>query len=173
MSPLLPRHEGPSPPAAANAGPAGRGPSNGGVSNDERELGLESVDLRETLAVLKRHRWLILSATAVTVGIAAYMAYTQQPLYRARAVIRVANARQAVTGGLEDKTQESPFGWNADPLVSQLEILKSRGVAAEVVDREPLPLRLQPHGFPVALLKDVQLLPTAAPETLFLHFGSR
>lgn len=68
----------------------------------------ESVNLREVLAVLRRNRWLVLAVAMVAFGLSAFVALRTVPLYRAKAVIRVANTRQAITGGLSDEVSRAP-----------------------------------------------------------------
>ncbi|MEJ7810646.1 MAG: polysaccharide biosynthesis tyrosine autokinase [Gemmatimonadaceae bacterium] len=132
----------------------------------------ESVNLREVLAVLRRNRWLVLAVAMVAFGLSAFVALRTVPLYRAKAVIRVANTRQAITGGLSDEGQPSTVGLYTDPLRSLLQVVTSRQIAAEVVDSTPVPLRVAVDGIPAELVTDVHVAPGAPADTIPLRFDA-
>src|SRR5919206_3324833 len=73
-----------------------------GVADDAAESTLEAVDLKEVLATLRRHLWLVITIAAASLGVAAYVAYTSRPYYRSQAVIRLEDNRKAMTGGLDE-----------------------------------------------------------------------
>lgn len=133
----------------------------------------EAVDLREVLAVLRRHARLILGVTLLIFAGAAYLVYTQQPQYLARAVIRLQDQRQALTGGIQGTAAvEQVLGKKNDPLLSQIQIMRSRGAAGAVVDGTDARLQSRTRGFSVALLRDVAAPPEVA-DTLTLDVGAR
>jgi uncharacterized protein involved in exopolysaccharide biosynthesis len=94
----------------------------------------EEFDLRQALTILRRRVGLIIGVTALALGVVGYLVYRQQPLYRATAVLRLVDQRGAMTGGLEAATQEV-LGTSDDPLLSQIEVLRTRTVARRVLDR--------------------------------------
>src|SRR6058998_1697331 len=59
-------------------------------------------DLREWLALLRRHVPLAVGVTAAVVAVTAYLAYTTSVVYRATSVVRLVDARRALAGGLVD-----------------------------------------------------------------------
>ncbi|MGH7546982.1 MAG: polysaccharide biosynthesis tyrosine autokinase, partial [Gemmatimonadales bacterium] len=85
------------------------------------------------------------------------------------AVIRLENVRQALTGGLVGGAEVGLLGRSVDPLLSQVEVLRSRAIAGAVVDSLPL-LRIVTRRFPDWLLEDVRLTATARSDTLELSF---
>jgi tyrosine-protein kinase Etk/Wzc len=60
-------------------------------------------------------------------------------------------------------------GPRVDPMLSQLEIMRSRSVLDVAVDLEGLRLRPETAGFPAGLLTDVQVDSTASTDTLALR----
>lgn len=131
----------------------------------------EGVPLKERLAVLRRHAWLIAGVTVLSVGVAGYRVYHERPLYTANAVLRLADTRQAMTGGLEAAAMEQALGRGTDPLLSQIQVLRSRGVASSVVDSLGLRLQSTSPDFRPSLLSDVVVAPQAGPDTVRLAFA--
>jgi len=140
-------------------------------AEDGREGVANSLNVRALIGILRRHLWLALAVAAATMGIVAYVVYTEEPLYRANAVIRLADTRQALTGGLVDRTAEGRDQLKTDLLLSQIQVLMSRNVAGEVVDNsDPLGLKVHAHGFPSDLLQGVRVRGTTTVDTLRLRF---
>jgi capsular exopolysaccharide synthesis family protein len=127
----------------------------------------EGIRLGDALGVLRRNLGLIALITAITTGGTFYFLSQQVPLYRATAVIRLTDARGALTGGIGGTDGEKLIGRGSDPLLSQLEVLKGRTVLGEVIDREGLRLasvpavRIALSGSPSA---------STSTDTVQLHF---
>jgi capsular exopolysaccharide synthesis family protein len=136
------------------------------------ELAPVLINLREPIALVRR-RWRLVLAIAVSVtAIVGYLAYSATPSFRAVAVMRFSDPRGALTGGVADGPVRGGFnGHSADPLLSQVELLKSRAVAGVVVDSMPI-LRVRTSGFPVEALADVQLADASSSrrDSLLLSF---
>lgn len=128
----------------------------------------ETVDLRELLAVLRRQAWLVLAVTAAVFGIAAFMVLRQVPQYQATAVLRLLDERRVLTGGVAGVAQDM-IG-QVDPLLSQMQVLRSRGVAADVVERTGLRLRSETPVFSAGSLQEVRVAETWTADTLSLRF---
>lgn len=138
---------------------------------DDLEGGGESIDIKESVATLRRHVWLILAVTAAAIAVTAYRISKQALEYQASAVIRLVDARRELAGNLDDNTGPGMMGgyWT-DPITSQLQVLRSRGVASAVVDSQSLGLRVQSHGFPASVLRNVSLASESSSDTVHLEF---
>jgi len=113
---------------------------------------LAPLDLRQILAILRRRIWWILAFAVLGAGGAAYFASTAKPVYQATGTIRLTENRQRLTSGLTGQTDSRPL-LTADPLLSQIAILTSRGVVGGVVDSMPR-LRIRTEGFPASFVTD-------------------
>src|SRR3989440_4150207 len=128
-------------------------------------------DLYEWLGVLRRHIRLATAVAATAIVAAAYVTYTTASLYRATAVVRLVDARRALAGGLVDARADGDVALpSATPVLSQVEVLRSRATAGAVVDDMPI-LRVRTPRFPIALLEDVGLSPAVERDSLPLRFG--
>jgi succinoglycan biosynthesis transport protein ExoP len=108
------------------------------VDRGELEAPVSTVRLDDLFAVVRRHIRLVLGVTAAVVAAAGYVAYVTGSVYRAVAVIRLSDPRRAFTGGVVDDPALGADGRYADPLLSQVELLKSHAVAGGVVDSMPM-----------------------------------
>jgi capsular exopolysaccharide synthesis family protein len=151
-------------------GATGNGNGGRGTGFPTEVLEEQPVDLREVLGVLRRHALLVLGVTAMVVGITTLLVLRQVPQYRAEAVLRLQDERRAMTGGLAQVAVDGAIGNTADPILSQLQVLKSRALAAEVVDRTGLRIESLSPGFSASTLEDVQVAEPATVDTLELRF---
>ena len=60
-----------------------------GIPPEPAYLEEREAQLRDYLAVLRKHRWVILAVVAVTMGATALVTYRQTPLYRASARVNI------------------------------------------------------------------------------------
>jgi capsular exopolysaccharide synthesis family protein len=132
----------------------------------------ETLDLREILGVLRRHKLLVGVITLLVVGVAMVLAFRQAPQYRASAVIRLKNERQALTGSIQNDAMDQVVGKAVDPLLSQLQVLRSRSNAREVVKRTGMRLHSTTPGFSGALVENVSIAPTVGNDSVSLRFGT-
>jgi tyrosine-protein kinase Etk/Wzc len=130
--------------------------------------GPSQIDLTEVLAVLRRRIGVVLLGAAFGVVGAGVLALQEVSRYRATAVLRVGEARTAVTQGIETPAVESDRYVN--PLLSQTQLLRSRSLIGEVVDS--VGFRLVPDYGELApgLLAAVTVVPNATVDTLWLEF---
>jgi tyrosine-protein kinase Etk/Wzc len=134
--------------------------------------GEESVSLRDILAILRRHVALIAVIAAVVLGITSWFVLRQPAVYQASALIRLADVRRAVTGGIEGAALEASMGRTTDPLLSQLEVLKGREVLGQVVDREGLRLRSLTPEFRIGKVTGIVVkTPPQRMDTVSLRFA--
>ncbi len=128
-------------------------------------------DLRDWLALIRRHIRLAAGVAASVVAVAVYLVYTSPAVYRATSVVRLVDARRALAGGLVDGGADGDVALpSANPVLSQVEVLRSRATAAAVVDDMAI-LRIRTRHLPVALVRDVRLSPAVGQDSLQLRFG--
>jgi tyrosine-protein kinase Etk/Wzc len=158
--PYEPRGTGP-------AAPYGGRPS---IPEGYPESRAEVLGFRHYLALLGRQKWIVLASLAVFFGAAAYIVFTAPPAYRAEAVVRLADTRRQMTGGDEASAYDAVLSREADVLLSQIQVMMSRQVAGDVVEREGLrfaPLPGQPY---LRELSRVAVASDAQPDTLSMRF---
>ncbi len=132
---------------------------------------LVPLDLRAALDVIRRRKWLVIGIMAIAVPLAVFVWLTSVPLYEARTVIRLADTRGAVTGGLVSP-QPAVIGRSVDPLLTEAQVITSRAMIGEVVDKTPY-LRVATSGFPVGVVEDdVEFGSADLPDSITLQFAS-
>lgn len=167
MSDLLPSGT-PHQPALAPSSGAAASVAHG----DDGEAG-ESIDLKESLGTLRRHLWLVVAITLLSVGFTYYRVKRAGREYQATAVIRLVDTRRQLAGDLDNNNQSmSMGGYFTDPIASEIEVLRSRAVASAVVDSQALGLRVLATGFPAEVLRDVTLAPNVGVDTVGLDFDA-
>lgn len=151
-------------------GPRNPPPAATGYSPQEPEE--ETIDLRELLAVLRRHLVLVLGIAAACLAVTAFIVLRQAPQYRATAVLRLKDEMRAMTGGIStaDAMEAMVIGKTVDPILSQIQVLRSRGVAEEVVERTGVRLVSSTPDFSVGSLEEIQIAEPTTTDTLRLIF---
>ena len=140
----------------------------GFVVPDAAPDGTEGGDLRDVVALLRRNALLIVLVALGTTAAAAAWAYTRPARYAATSVVRLADVRRALTGGIEEQAMERFTGSMTDPVLSQIEVLRSRSLLERAVDASGH--RLRPVAFSSALLRDARTAPEVPADTLRLRF---
>jgi len=113
------------------------------------------VDITRLLLTLRRRWWLIAFVTIALGAAAWYQARRQPRVYHASAVVQLVDARNTLAGDLvKDNTNRMPAMYLT---LSEVGIIRSRAVAAVVVDSEPLGLRVNSVGFSNTFLFNVSL----------------
>lgn len=133
----------------------------------------EGIPLGEYLAALRRYAWLIVLAVLLSLGFATYRIQRELPRYAASSSVQLVNPRQQLAPATAQGQNQDVAGWYTDPVLSQIQVLRSRAVAAEVVDS--LGLRLQPRDklFPYASIQHIRVLPAARTgDTLGVTFAA-
>jgi len=126
------------------------------------------VSFRQALAVVRRRFQLILAVTAVGAALGLFLASQEPTSYRASAMLRLAGERQTLTGVAEEANPT--LGRTADPMLSIIELVRSRTVAGVVVDSMGLQLVSQTPEFSVEDLTGVQVDPRAAGDSVQMVF---
>ena len=137
------------------------------------EIGDEPVDFHGLYAALRRHVRIIVAAAIAAFGVTLlHLQFTPRE-YRANAVIRLVDTRRAIAGNFEGPGGQPFGGSQIDPVLSQIEVLGSRSVAGEVVDRHPLGLRVIPMDLPASLFHDVIVTGDTARDSISLKFDAQ
>src|SRR6476661_5984722 len=129
--------------------------------------GGDSVTFRQVLTVLRRRYQLILAMTLVGASIGLFLASREPATYHANAMLRFAGERQTLTG---DNDEAPGLPKTTDPMMSIVELIKSRTVAGLVVDTLGLQLASWTPDFTTGLLDGVHVDPRAAGDSVNLTF---
>jgi len=127
----------------------------------------DSVSFRQVLNVLRRRYQLILAMTLVGATVGLFLASREPASYHAGAMLRFAGERTALTG---DDEEAPGLNKTTDPMLSVIELLKSRTVARVVVDTLGLQLQSWTQGLPASQLVHAHVDPRAAGDTIGLEF---
>src|SRR5919109_1911172 len=126
------------------------------------------VSFRQALAVLRRRFQLILALTACGAALGLFLASREPTTYKASAMLRLAGERQTLTGTSEEVAPG--LGRTADPMLSIIELLRSRAVAGVVVDSLGLQLVSLTPEFSVEDLEATKVDPRAAGDSVLVAF---
>ena len=106
----------------------------------------DGIPLREYLDAIRRYWWLVAAAAVVSVGLAGWRMMRELPIYLASTSVRLRDPSTRISGELGNggpaSASEQLSGYYSDPVLSQIQVLKSRAVAGMVVDS--LGMRLMP-----------------------------
>ncbi len=126
-----------------------------------------TVTFRQALTVLRR-RYLVILGMAVLGALGGiFLASQTPPAYQASAMLRLAGERQTLTG---DEEVTPGLVKTTDPLLSIVELLRSRAVAGVVVDSLGLQLVSWTPEFSFEELTRVTVDPRAAGDSVFVTF---
>jgi tyrosine-protein kinase Etk/Wzc len=86
--------------------------------------------------ILKKYRWFIITTMAVVTSLAALYIFTQKPIYKSNCKILMldVNDKAAIASLVFNNASAGPQG-NRDPMLNQIELLKTRPVLEEVRKR--------------------------------------
>lgn len=106
----------------------------------------DEIDLRELIAVLAAGKWTIGLVTAVMLALGLVYALVSKPVYETNALIQVESNTNSV---LDELQNLSALAGKESPGQTEIQILKSRYVASQVVDQLVLDIGTAPRYFPV------------------------
>ncbi|HXE58332.1 MAG TPA: polysaccharide biosynthesis tyrosine autokinase [Gemmatimonadales bacterium] len=129
----------------------------------------DAVPIRHVLGILRRRAWLIAGIVAATTAIGVMLALREPRVYRATAVLRMADTRRALAGTLEEAAPV--LSRTTDPLLSLVQLLRSRSVIGPVVDSLGLHLKPLDDRFRRSRIADVWVDPAAVGDTLHFEFA--
>jgi succinoglycan biosynthesis transport protein ExoP len=129
--------------------------------------GSDSLSLGHMLAVLRRRYRLVLGGTALGLAAGGYIALKAPATYKATAVLQLAGERRALTGEIEPTPL---LDRNSNPILSVVELVRSRSVLGAVVDSLGLRLQSATPEFGTSRLEGVRVDPKATADTIQLTF---
>jgi capsular exopolysaccharide synthesis family protein len=118
------------------------------------------IDLRNLSRTLLRRWWILLLCTSGAGALAWFWTQSRPLLYSATATVRLIDSRNSLASGLVESRGSSQAV--TSPLRSEVQILKSRGVAAKVIDQDPLSLRVTTRGIAASRLTQVLITDSSA-----------
>ncbi|MBT8422081.1 MAG: polysaccharide biosynthesis tyrosine autokinase [Gammaproteobacteria bacterium] len=127
----------------------------------ERELEKDSIDWQRIWIVVRQRKWAILSLAFVVTLLTALVVYAMTPIYSATALVLI-QSRQANIVSIEeiygvDMRHQNYYN-------TQAEILKSRPIAAKVIDTVGAPPEVAPSGIRRFSFDWRSLLPFKVPD---------
>ncbi|MDQ6954394.1 MAG: polysaccharide biosynthesis tyrosine autokinase [Mariprofundaceae bacterium] len=108
--------------------------------------GEEEIDLMQYFEVLKASKWFILLITLFIGGLAAGYAKLSTPIYQADALLQV-EEKSSGLGGTGDLM--SLLGEGGGSAETEIEIIRSRSVLGQVIEKLRLDIVAKPKSFPV------------------------
>ncbi len=113
----------------------GIGGTGGGIDGYYDGPGL-SETTRHILTLVRRNLLLIATIVAAAIGVAVVMTMLQTPMYTATTSVQINNQSEQVLGDQLGDQQNQDASWDTDRFLNtQLEILRSRGLAERVARR--------------------------------------
>ncbi|MFL5579542.1 MAG: polysaccharide biosynthesis tyrosine autokinase [Gemmatimonadaceae bacterium] len=129
-------------------------------------------DVGRIVAAVRARPLVVVVAALLCAGAAAYLARRAEAVYRATAVIRLGEGRRSLTSGLEE--DERLFSERlTSPLLSQIQLVRSRSAIGRVVDTLGLRLWTDLSAADAPLVSGVRVAPDAPADSLRLRFGSK
>jgi tyrosine-protein kinase Etk/Wzc len=129
-----------------------------------------TMSFRQAFLVLRRRYMLILGMTVLGLMVGLFLASRSPVTYSASAMLRLAGERQTLTG---DQQEAPGLQRSADPMLSIIELLRSRTVAGVVVDSLGLQLTSWTPEFSFEDLARVHVDPRAAVDSVEVVFRDR
>ncbi len=93
----------------------------------------DQIDLQHYLRILRKYKWPITLFSAAVTGLAGYYAYTATPVYSAESTLLIEQQKTTGIEGIQELIGVKAE--SADYYQTQYELLKSRALAAKVIDR--------------------------------------
>ncbi len=105
----------------------------------------EEFSLGEIIATLLEYKWLILMVTALTIILGAAWLFVATPIYRADGLLQIEEQK----GGISAFKELEPLMGDSSSVSSQLEILNSRMILGQVVEKLKLDIQATPAYIPL------------------------
>jgi capsular exopolysaccharide synthesis family protein len=126
--------------------------------------------LHHYLNLVQRYWWIILLSALISMGYQFWATRNYRLLFLASSAVRLEDQSGGMSGSLASD-YSSGFGGYTDPILTQVQVIKSRIVADQVVDLLGLQLHSETRGFYMGAFQDVHVAANAVPGTLEFHFS--
>lgn len=95
-----------------------------------------SIELVELFKVLRRRKWILIAIITLTMGLGAvYNFFIAEPVYNARTTVMVNGSKGLDSEALAARMDVGILTYNQKLVVTYVEIIKSRAVLEEVIDK--------------------------------------
>ena len=131
---------------------------------------MAGVDLFRMVKLLRRHALLLLGCTVLGVAGSVLWLVLERPEYEATSVVRIGEAREAMTQGIETVARED--GDFVNPFLSDIQLLTSRSVVGEVVDSLGLQLVPDDPALFGEVLQSVRVDSRSGGDTIPVTYGT-
>jgi len=136
----------------------------------------DGIPMRDYLNAIRRYWWLVAAAAVLSIGIAVWRMSRELPVYVASTSVRLRDPSDRMSGSLGNPAgsaaNEQLSGYYTDPVLSQIQVLRSRAVAGMVVDSLGLQLHPEKPDFPYRSLGRIAVNSAARPgDTLAVAFA--
>jgi tyrosine-protein kinase Etk/Wzc len=132
----------------------------------------ESVGIREYFGMIRRHWWLVIVIFVASIAYTANSAMKERPVYRASSTVRLVDAKRALAGDIAGRPGgDASYGFQSDPIESQIQVLMSGAVAAVAVDLSGLRLMPAPGQPFVDEISGISVSDSATATSLRLLFS--
>lgn len=121
--------------------------------------------------MVRRHWWLVLLVLIASVAYTANKAMKERPMYRAASTVRLVDSRRAVGGDVTGRNaMDGIYGFQSDPIESQIQVLQSGAVADVAVDLKGLRLIPVPGTAWIDEISAVDVSDSATASVISMRF---
>ena len=105
------------------------------------EFDNDDIDLAKLLGILIENRWLIAAITLLTLAVGGYKSFTEVPVYEVENLLQIEKSDSSLLSNLDAASMFNEYA----SINAEIQILHSRSVLGEVVDKLKLDIKAQPE----------------------------
>jgi capsular exopolysaccharide synthesis family protein len=125
--------------------------------------------LRDYLGVVRRYVWVVAGITVMTVAVGASIVLKEPPVYVASAAVRLVDTRPTLAADMP--AMDRPIGNWTDPVLTQIQVLRSRAVAEAATDSSGIRLQSATRGLSMQYIDKVFVDPRQDADTFRMKFA--
>lgn len=130
----------------------------------------ERTQAEDLVAFFRRNVGFLIASVLLAVAAVTVVTLLAPVRYRATAMIRIVDERNALTGGIADMAANA-LGKAADPLLSQIQVMKSRSVLGEAIDSTWLRVNVVEGEPAPEFLAGLRVTHAATGDTIVFRFA--